>query len=156
MKTEVMNWRKARLQAAADKAGGDAELGRLLGFKSGTQVGHMRSGRRPITEKTISKIEALRGYRGWFSQQGDEGGNTNAVIDKQEILEALVATIVGLPQPVRNLLADDMALLARAPGDADTQSRVLALLMQSPCAAGIRTQDFAGRPPCTASKAQGS
>lgn len=67
MKPNPNDWRKERLIAASDKAGGDAELGRLLGHKSGTQVGHMRHGRRPITEKTVEKIEALRGYSGWFT-----------------------------------------------------------------------------------------
>lgn len=62
-------WRKQRLIDASAKAGGDAELGRMLGHKSGAQVGHMSYGRRPITEKTVAKVEALRGFAGWFSRQ---------------------------------------------------------------------------------------
>lgn len=68
-----MQWRKRRLAAASEKAGGDANLGRLLGYKSGQQIGHMRHGRRPVTEDTIEKIESLHGYRGWFDQDQAQG-----------------------------------------------------------------------------------
>jgi phage repressor protein C with HTH and peptisase S24 domain len=61
-------WRRARLSAAADKAGGAAALGRLLGYKSGAQITHMLHTRRAISEKTIRKIEGLRGYAGWFDE----------------------------------------------------------------------------------------
>jgi hypothetical protein len=66
MNDDLMDWRRERLQAASDKAGGDAELGRMLGHKSGAQIGHMLLGRRPVTEKTIQKVEGLRGFAGWF------------------------------------------------------------------------------------------
>lgn len=69
MNDDVQDWRRERLAAASDKAGGDAELGRLLGHASGAQIGHMRLGRRPVTEKTIEKIEALPGYFGWFNDK---------------------------------------------------------------------------------------
>lgn len=67
MSTDLRTWRRDRLGAAANKLGGDAELGRQLGHKNGAQVGHMRAGRRPITEKTIERIEAIRGFAGWFA-----------------------------------------------------------------------------------------
>lgn len=62
------SWRVERLAAASEKAGGDSELGRKIGHQNGAQVGHMLKGRRPITEKTIQKIEAIRGFEGWFSR----------------------------------------------------------------------------------------
>ena len=68
MNDDLLEWRKQRLQDASRRAGGDAELGRLLGHKSGAQIGHMLLGRRPITEKTVQKIERLRGYRDWFAR----------------------------------------------------------------------------------------
>lgn len=64
-------WRQQRLQALADKFGGNAELGRKLGYQSGAHVGQMISGHRSITEKTIAKAEALQGCRGWFSRTSD-------------------------------------------------------------------------------------
>lgn len=63
------SWRIERLAAASKKCGGDAELGRLIGHQSGAQIGHMLKGRRPVTEKTVKKIETLRGFEGWFDQQ---------------------------------------------------------------------------------------
>ena len=67
-------WRRKRLAAASQKAGGDAALGRLMGHKRGAQVGHMLSGRRPITEKTIECIENLPGFAGWFDAEAQSAG----------------------------------------------------------------------------------
>lgn len=63
---EIQERRRERLSAASEKVGGDAELGRMLGHRSGAQVGHMRLGRRPITEKTIERIDGLNGLADWF------------------------------------------------------------------------------------------
>ena len=62
------DWRRERLTAASAKVGGDAALGRLMGYKSGAQVGHMRYGRRPVTEKTIERLESLPGFDNWFGK----------------------------------------------------------------------------------------
>lgn len=62
------------MAALADVLGGNAPLGRKLGYKDGANVGQMISGLRPITEKTIAKAEEIRdealpqGTRGWFSR----------------------------------------------------------------------------------------
>ena len=74
-------WRRKRLAAASQKAGGDAALGRLMGHKRGAQVGHMLSGRRPITEKTIECIENLPGFAGWFSDdaRSEHGSEADAL-----------------------------------------------------------------------------
>lgn len=61
------NNRRDRLQALANKIGGKAALGRALGYKDGAFVGQMLRGERPITEKTVSTIEAIPAYAGWFS-----------------------------------------------------------------------------------------
>lgn len=45
-----------RLQLAADRVGGKAALGRLLGYKDGAFVGQMLRGERPVTEKTMQAI----------------------------------------------------------------------------------------------------
>lgn len=69
-------WRKDRLKALAAKMGGQAELGRRLGYRDGAYIGQMITGTRPITEKTIEACEALRTpagepLRGWFAQVGE-------------------------------------------------------------------------------------
>lgn len=83
---EKQMFRRDRLEAASVKVGNDAELGRLLGHKSGTQVGHMRFGRRPITEKTIAKLEALPGLAGWFkTPELGSGQPVRAATDEDEL-----------------------------------------------------------------------
>ena len=76
---DKQEWRRERLAAAAEKAGGSANLGRLMGYKNGAHVGHMLSSRRPITEKTISIIEGIHGFSGWFDRAHDDHpGNTSS------------------------------------------------------------------------------
>lgn len=51
--------------------GNEQELGRALGYNDGGYIRAMlREGKfsRPITEKTVAKIEALPGLGGWFSK----------------------------------------------------------------------------------------
>lgn len=64
----VQEFRRARLEAAAERAGGKAALGRLLGYRDGAMVGQMLRGERPITEGTVAKLEAKPGFRDWFSR----------------------------------------------------------------------------------------
>lgn len=76
---DKQEWRRERLAAAAEKVGGSANLGRLMGYKNGAHVGHMLSSRRPITEKTISIIEGIHGFAGWFGRaHDDQPGNTSS------------------------------------------------------------------------------
>jgi len=68
--------RRGRLLALlnhADFGGNKIELARALGFKSGAFVHQMLSGIRPILEKTIDKVHAIKGgkYRGWFDAAPD-------------------------------------------------------------------------------------
>ena len=60
-------WRQKRLQELADRVGGKAALGRLLGYKDGAFVRQMIAGERPITEKTIKAVHEKTGLSGWFS-----------------------------------------------------------------------------------------
>jgi len=61
-------WRKKRLSDLAKEKGGNARLGRLLGYRDGAYVGHMIGGLRPITEKLIEKIHQMHGLSGWFDK----------------------------------------------------------------------------------------
>lgn len=68
-------WRRQRLAEALRKFFGNnkAEMGRQLGYDSGALVHQMLEGIRPITEKTVRKIEALPGLHAWF-EKPVEGG----------------------------------------------------------------------------------
>lgn len=72
---EVTEWRKVRLKALADNFGGNAPLGRALGFKDGAYIGQMISGHRPITEKTVAAVSALPGLKRWFDPTSGEPSN---------------------------------------------------------------------------------
>lgn len=61
-------WRKKRMQDLADLHGGNAQLGRALGYTSGAYVRQMISGERAISEKTVKKIHHLKGCAGWFGE----------------------------------------------------------------------------------------
>lgn len=65
-----------RLQMASERLGGDAELGRQLGYKNGVFVGHMLRGYRPITEKTIQKLLTIRKVADLFSWDANAGFKT--------------------------------------------------------------------------------
>lgn len=63
---DIYAWRRERLADLAQKRGGNAALGRELGYRDGAFVGQMIRGIRPITEKTVSAAHALPGAAGWF------------------------------------------------------------------------------------------
>lgn len=62
-------WRRARVRDLAREVGGNASLGRLLGYRDGAFVGQMINGLRPVSEKTVAAIEALPNRDGWFQQE---------------------------------------------------------------------------------------
>lgn len=63
---EIQDLRRARLAALAQEVGGNAALGRMLGYSSGAFVGQMLSGHKNITESTVRLIERLPRREGWF------------------------------------------------------------------------------------------
>jgi len=56
------------MKALAERFNTITELGVALGHKNGAFIGQMISGHRPISEKTVRKVHAIRGFRGWFDQ----------------------------------------------------------------------------------------
>jgi hypothetical protein len=66
---ELARLRAELLEAAIQKVtgGNQTEFGRRLGYKDGAFVRQMISGTKPVSEKTIRKIESLPGMGGWFS-----------------------------------------------------------------------------------------
>ena len=68
--------RRQRLADAAKKLGGNTALGRELGYTNGSFVGQMLNGSRPIAEKTVKKVQALKGFGNWFSRPADISGQS--------------------------------------------------------------------------------
>lgn len=54
-----------------EEVGGPGPLGKLIGHAAGDQIGHMLSGRRVISDKTMDAIESLPGRERWFYREGD-------------------------------------------------------------------------------------
>jgi hypothetical protein len=75
----IQKYRRERIKAAAEKAGGNAALGRLLGYADGAFVGQMIRGERPISEKTVSVLESKHDFRQWFSA-GEQAPNSDEIL----------------------------------------------------------------------------
>jgi len=63
---QTQTHRRKRLQAAVDRLGGKATLGRKLGYSDGSYVGQMLRKERIISEETVAQLESLDGMSGWF------------------------------------------------------------------------------------------
>lgn len=64
---QLQQWRIQRLTEMAAKAGGNALLGRMLGYKDGAYIGQMLRGERPISEKFVIAAHEKPGFSGWFN-----------------------------------------------------------------------------------------
>jgi hypothetical protein len=103
---ELLMWRRERLQALASKLGGNAALGRRLGYKDGAFVGQMIKGLRPITEKTIQTIHEMSEARGWFSPPGNVEGMDVQEMDKHPDLEPVRVVRLKLRAGVSGFAVD--------------------------------------------------
>ncbi len=65
---EISEWRRKRLALIVDEMGSSRALGEAIGHSSGEQIRGMLAGMRPLTDKTMDKIEALPGRSGWFGR----------------------------------------------------------------------------------------
>ncbi|MBO9678938.1 MAG: S24 family peptidase [Acidovorax sp.] len=67
--SQIQELRRARLADAVKKlcGGNVASFGRLLGYGGGAFVRQMLLGSRAISDKTVRRIESLRGMQDWFS-----------------------------------------------------------------------------------------
>lgn len=65
---ELILWRIERLQAAIDHLdqGNKSAFARRFGYLDGAFIRQMLSGKRPISDKFIRRIQELRGMEGWF------------------------------------------------------------------------------------------
>ena len=74
MADEKQQFRLKRLGDLLDTHfdGNRTEFGKFLGYKDGAFVRQMLAGTRPISEKTVEKIESHRIYKEWFSDEPTE------------------------------------------------------------------------------------
>lgn len=98
---ELVLWRIERLQAAVNKltAGNVSAFGAMLGYKDGAFVRQMLSGVRPVSEKTIRKIEALPNMDEWF-EPGAEPlhvfSQIRSAVNEREIPDHVLRTILEM------------------------------------------------------------
>lgn len=73
--------RLAALLAHADFKGNKTALAAALDYATGAYIRQMIEGERPVSEKLIAKIEAIKGgkYRGWFTAAGDASDEAAAL-----------------------------------------------------------------------------
>lgn len=77
----IQEYRRAKFKALIDSpefAGNLSAVGRALGYQDGVYVRQMRDGMRAISEKTVLKIEALKGRSGWFADAPQEAIEASA------------------------------------------------------------------------------
>ena len=111
---ELKAYRIERLSQAAKKMddGNITLFGKRLGYVDGAFVRQMLKGTRPITEKTIRKIEEWRGMKGWFDNPS-AGSNAMEVEDAPEIVaQQRWLPVVGVVQAGADglLVIDDHAV----------------------------------------------
>lgn len=72
---DIDQYRRRRLgDLITLKYGGELSVfGRAIGYKDGAFVGQMLRGDRPISEKTVAKVQALPGALDWFSKPTSDG-----------------------------------------------------------------------------------
>lgn len=141
----LKQWRRQRMEALAQRVGGNAELGRLLGYRDGAFVGQMIKGTRPITEATVHKAESLRherlgisGARGWFALEdvpppGDAGEQSEfreRPPTLEEAMEALGEAILGMDDVGREMAGTLLTSLVKHPEKAHSLAETLAAFAQ--------------------------
>lgn len=77
--------------------GGNAGLGRKLGFKDGSFVGQMINGQRPVTEKTYRKLTEIPELRTLFTlAQGSLVSDVLPTMQNQSRFDRLQSMLIGL------------------------------------------------------------
>lgn len=138
--------RRRRLEVAVERLGSKANLGRRLGYKDGAFVGQMIRADRPITEKTLVALSAIREVSDLFSFStmtgfttagNDERAHESAPLDTTATLTGAQATasagnvgvLTGPPAPaLPDALPVVLDALARAPQREKLRAALLALL----------------------------
>ena len=112
-------WRQKRMADLARIKGGNASLGRLLGYRDGAYVGQMISGHRAITEKLVEKIHAMHGFRTWFLKEPlvtalvAQDAWITAPRNARECLDKLESILTEIDPATREELGDLLSHFAR-------------------------------------------
>lgn len=112
-------WRQKRLSDLAREKGGNASLGRLLGYNDGAYIGQMISGHRPITEKLIKKVHGMHGLGGWFIRDAlvtiltAREAFPAPLRNARECLDLLEAVLVTIDPATREEIGDLLSHFAR-------------------------------------------
>ena len=79
--SQIQQLRRARLADAVRKLSGGnvTAFGRLLGYGGGAFVRQMLLGNRAVSDKTVRRVEAMRGMHAWFSQAAATQGAREAM-----------------------------------------------------------------------------
>lgn len=86
---QLQGWRIKRLAELAKREGGNAALGRRLGYKDGAFIGQMLRGERPVSEKTVLSVHEIPGYSGWFVTEDDSARPTLIALDNNPDFPAI-------------------------------------------------------------------
>jgi hypothetical protein len=101
-------WRKKRMSELADRMGGKAALGRMLGYKDGAFVRQMIAGERPITEKTIRAVHEKPGLAGWFSVVPAQVASLSDLAGAEEPIRVHVLSNAGSMGQGNDMIHDDV------------------------------------------------
>jgi hypothetical protein len=126
MSEKTDEWRQQRMLDLAERLGGRAPLGRALGYKDGAFVRQMIEGEKPITEKTVAKVERLPGCAGWFNA-ASVGVQPSSVIAMPQRLSIRAAV---------DLIADQLDQLS--PEQRDVAQGLMHALARTPKAQLVR------------------
>lgn len=85
-----------RLAKAAERMGGQANLGRALGYRDGAFIGQMLRGERPISEKALAKLAAHPQIADLFAFTARPGAGFR-VADNNEYLSPMPGTMADDP-----------------------------------------------------------
>lgn len=130
-----LHWLKVLVAAG----GGPTSVGAAVGTPP-SHISAMTAGRRGVGDALADSLENAFGRpNGWMDMPipGVEAPLANesshvAPPTLAQALEVVITAITALPQPKRKTLAEDLALLAVAPGDAETRQRVATALQTGP------------------------
>lgn len=152
MQQDLYKWRRERLAALAKLRGGNAALGRDLGYKDGAFVSQMIRGHRPITEKTVAQAERLSGAANWFlaplsfpegpmdatplphpaqpSNVQPVAGGEAPTLDIRHTIDHLGVLLLGADDRTRAAVAELLLRYAQNPADGERLAQAIEVLMQ--------------------------
>ncbi len=120
------------LTEASKLMGGNALLGRRLGFKDGSFVGQMIAGKRAITEKTFRKLQGVSELKSLFTHKGAEAPASmqqHTTFDRvHSLVNSVAAFVLPFERASRMEAAELLKQLCLAPDSEMVRSDVMQAL----------------------------